>query len=308
MGTTKEVLEKLKGLDASKLLAVVDLFGSRENLEACLRGEKEIALKDASRSLVDHTGRLIPAHLGITCAVCDENRDFHIQQPEINYAKILAHYVEFFPEGIRFPTASEFEDKAEASMKSLLKNKLISNLVKRVHIPLPLPYQVITNYGVCMQYFFLPVLELAYKKHFPARKFVNRPNDKLLGKISILPNMGQDRLISGMAKGPGMAWYFPNSMQGFSVLAQRQAMGMLLQNGLTLAGAIEPALGFIGYSKELASDENTPGYECSAVSFDPSLESFFFWALSDGLVFECYEFGCMRTAHDYYSGGLVFIG
>lgn len=248
MGTTANVLKKLRGLDAPKMLAVVDLFGSRENLEACLRGEKKMTLEDIIRKLVDHTGRLIPAHLGITCAVCDENRNFHIQQSTINYGEILARYTEFFPKGTLFLSAAEFKDRAEAGKERLTQDNLTSDLVKRVHMPLPLPHYAVSEYGTSMQDFFLLAVRNAYETQFPQRKFVNYRDGELAGQVSVIPNVGHDRVITLMAEGPGMAWYFPNPMQGFSVLAQREAMKMLLQRGFTLAGAIEPALGFVGYS------------------------------------------------------------
>ena len=80
MGDLKEVLEKLAGFDAGKLLALIDAFpDEKEGAEAVLRGEKRIVLEDVTRLLVDHTGRVIPAHLGITNAVCDENRNFYLR-------------------------------------------------------------------------------------------------------------------------------------------------------------------------------------------------------------------------------------
>lgn len=306
MGTTANVLEKLRGLDAPKMLAVVDLFGSRENLEACLRGEKKMTLEDVIRKLVDHTGRLIPAHLGITCAVCDENRNFHIQQPTINYGEILARYTEFFPKGTLFLSAAEFEDRAEAGKERLVQDNMTSDLVKRVHMPLLLPHYAVSEYGTSMQNFFLLAVKNAYKADFPDREFINYRDGELAKQVSVIPNTGHDRFLAMMAEGPGMAWYFPNPMQGFSVLAQREAMNMLLSRGFTLTGAIEPTLGFVGYSKEMARDYNTPGFDCPAVSFRSSSFSLSFWA--DGGPLEFGRSDYLDCADDGYSGGVVFLG
>lgn len=308
MGTTAEVLEKLRGLDAPKMLAIVDLFGSRENLEACLCGKKKIVLEDVTRNLVDVFGRGIAAHLGISSKVFNENKQYHVEQPQWNYGEVLALFNDAFPKGTRFLDLAEFEDRAQAALMKLMKDPLTQNVINRVHMPLPFPQYEVSDYGRCLKDFFLPAVNYVNKKRYPDWEFVNYHVEEMdgYGSVSIIPDTGHDQFIARMAEGPGMAWYFPCTMQGFSVLAQREAMKSLLPRGFFLSGAIEPALGFVGYSAEMARDEKTPGYNCPAISFLSSAASLYFKA--DEFCMELGIFYSLEHAYDYYSGGLIYLG
>lgn len=315
MGTTADVLEKLRGLDPPKLLAIVDGFGGKENLEAWLRGEKEMTLQDVVRLLVDKTGRLIPAHLGITAAICDENRNFNLNRmKEINYAEILIRYQRFFPPGTIFFSAEEFAIRAEAEKAALMKNPLLRNLFNHVAWPSPFPQHEVQDMGKSMDEFFLPAAMAAYADAFPGRKF-NIYCGEMAGKILPLSDYnGYDRMIAMMKNGPGVAWYFPNPMQGFSVDAQREAGKMILQNcvqndlpyKLILNGPIEPALALVGFTGEIARDFNTPGYDCPAFSWRSAGLSLYFKAYDGKL--DVYDYGSLGDAHARYSGGLVLLG
>lgn len=307
MGTTADVLEKIRGLDPPKLLAIVDGFGGKENLEAWLRGEKKMTLQDVIRLLADKNSRLIPAHLGITKAVCDENRNFFLNQPSvIDYGEILSRFRKFFPAGTKFVDAVEFMALAEAAKEKLMGNKLLANLFKRAAWPLPIPQYEVKDMGKSMQEFFLPAAKAAYENQFPGRKFNIYCGD-MTEKILPLPNYnGHDKFVAKMKDGPGVAWYFPNPMQGFSVLAQREAGKMLLQHGLLLNGVIEPALALVGFTGEMARDFNTPSYDCPAVSWQSADGSLYFEASDDKLDVD--DYGSLDNALDDSSGGLVLLG
>ena len=307
MGTAKEVLDSLRGLDGPTVLALVDEFpDGREGVDAVLRGDKEIVLKDAVRVLVDKNGRCIPAHLGVTSGVCDENRDFRVAQPQADYAEIRERFVEFFSSGTRFVEANELEDRAEAAKENLLQNNLVANLFKRAALPLPLPQHQVGDYGASMQEFFIPAVCAAYKNQFPERQSSNYLGGDLVGNFAVVPGVGHDKLLATMAGSPGVCWYFPHPLQGFSVHAQREAMAALLAHGLLLAGAIEPALAIIGFTKETAGSFNTPGYDCPAVNWRSADGSFGLKA-SDGEL-RCYGRGVLGLACGDYSGGLVLLG
>lgn len=306
MGTTQEVLNNLRGLDGPTMLALVGKFpGQREGLDAVLQGKKRIVLEDMVRILVDQNGRCISSHLDVISNVCDENRDFRVAQPEI-YEAILERFVEFFPEGTKFVSVSEFEDRAKAAMEQLAQNELIANLTNRAHLPLPFPqHDASGNYGQSLQGFFLPAVKRAYESQFPDRKFYSYRDGELAGKVSVIPDVGHDKLLAAMAAGPGVAWYFPHPLQGFSIQADIEAMKVLLSHNLLLTGAIEPALGIVGFTEEMAGSFNTPGYDCSAVSWQSVDYSLDFGAVGDKLDFD----GTARLARagGSYSGGLLFL-
>ena len=303
MGTTKEVLEKLKGLDGPKLLAVVDGFGGRENLEAWLRGEKRIILEDIIRKLLDHTGRCIPAHLGVTNSVCDENRDFHIELSEFGYAEIRERLTDFFPKGTEFASANEFKDRAEALNEKYAEHELIGNFFKRAR-PILLPkHDARENYGASLQDFILPAVERAYKKQFPERKFVNYRDGKLVGKVSNIPGTAHDELVLLMAEKSVAAWYSPNPFQGFSIFAQREAMKILMQYGFALAGGVDTGTAAVAYMGEMARDFKTPVYTCSSLSWQSVDYSLCFRASDDEFYCGCAD--DLADAYDRSSGGLV---
>jgi hypothetical protein len=308
MSTTQGVLEKLRGLDAPTLLALVDKFpDERAGLDAVLQGKKKIVLAEIIRLLVDCNGRCIPAHCEVSSAVCDENRDSRIVQPEINFAAIRERFIEFFPQGTKFMEVSEAEERLGKAKEKAEKNELIVNLFKRAHLPLFLPRHLVSDYGVSLQKFFIPAAQAAYKKMFPDRSFNNYCDGKMAGSFSVVDNVGHDQLLTAMVQCPAVAWYFPHTLQGFSVHAQREAMKLLLlQYGLLLTGIVEPTLGITGFTEAMAGSFSTPGYDCPAVSYKSVDHSFCFRAPDDGLY--CNDCGSLGGANAFYSGGLVLLG
>ncbi len=303
MGDVKEVLEKLRGIDASKLLAVVDLFGSREILEACLRGEKRMTLEDVIRKLFDHTGRCIPQHLGITKKACDENRDFHVESSMRYYATTHERLVSSFPEGTEFLSAEEFERNAETLKAKCISHELIGNFFQRAW-PILLPkHDARENYGASMQDFILPAVKDAYRRQFPERKFTNHRDGELAEKVSIISGTGHDEVVSLMAEKSVVAWYSPNPFQGFSIFAQREAMKILVQYGFSLAGGVDTGVAAVAYTGEMARDYKTPACTCSAISWRSADYSLHFNAHDDE-----FRFGStdnLADANDLNSGGLV---
>ena len=307
MSSFQENLDFLDFLRPKRQLALRDKLGGRENVEALLRDEMEVQLIPKVRLFVDHTGRLIPAHLGVKAAVCDENRNFYLNRlAETNYEEILIRFQQFFSPGTIFVSAVEFMDRAEAAKGKLMGNNLLANLFNRAAWPLPVPQQEVQDIGRSIQNFFLPAALMAYRSQFPNRKF-NIYCGEMAGKILPLTDYnGYDRIIAGMKDGPGVVWYFPNPMQGFSVNAQREAGKLLRQHNLILNGPIEPVLALVGFAGEMARDYNTPGYDCPANSWQSAGRSLYFRAYDDE--FRVYDYGLLGHASDGCSGGLVFLG
>lgn len=281
---------------------------SPEVLGALKRGEMRLTVEEIVQLLIDHTGRGIPAHLGVTSKVKNENQNFSIEQPAINYAEILAIYLEAFhdfPE-LKFLETTAFEDASEKKKEILLTDGLISNLVKRAHMPIPTPQLVVGDYGKVLQEIFLVVMEKMYKKHFSDRAFNNYRNNDLENKVSIIDGVGYDKFMAMLSGGPNAMWYFPRALQGFSINAAREAMKILSGHSLALSGAISTTLAIAGNVEKMAGSFNTPGYDCSAVAwrsagyslYAKAIGGYFFFAVTDGLA----------DAGGRYSSGLLFIG
>jgi hypothetical protein len=262
--------------------------------------------EDDKSLLIDQTGREIPAHLELTSRVCNENPAYHPDQPEIGYGEIRESFIDSFPKGTKFLSEAEFEDRAEKAKETILRDSSVANIFNRTHLPILFSQHVVSDMGDSLQDFYLQAAKSAYLKQFPERQFINHLDGKLSGKVSVIPNMGHDKFIAAMAEGAGMAWYFPDPMKGFSVLAQREAMKALMSHGFSLAGAIEPSLAMVGYSKYLARDRKTPKLDCSAVSFGSSAASLGFIADDDDLAFV--NDVNLDGPNDICSGGLVLLG
>ncbi|KKR20556.1 MAG: hypothetical protein UT50_C0016G0005 [Candidatus Moranbacteria bacterium GW2011_GWA2_39_41] len=295
MSTLPEVLEKLRGLDAPKQLAIVDGFGGRENLEAWLRGEKRMTLEDVIRKLFDHTGRCIPAHLGITSKACDENRGFNVELPELGYGKLHQIITGCFPKEMEFIDQRRFVAEAEVLKKKYTGDELVGNFFKRAR-PILLPrHDAQKDMGASLNELFVPAVEQVYKKAYPDRNFVNYRKADLVGNVSIIPGTGHDELVAMMAEKSFAAWYSPNPFQGFSINAQREAMKILMQYGFALAGGVDTAVAAVAYAGEMSRDFKTPVYTCSALSWRSagySLRFFacgfeFFFGLPDVLFGAC---------------------
>ncbi|MFA6047868.1 MAG: hypothetical protein WCV59_03640 [Parcubacteria group bacterium] len=304
MGDVREVLEKLQDLDAGKLLALVDAFpGQRAGLDAVLRGEERIILEKIIRKLLDKSGRCIPAHLGITASVCDENRGFHVELPKLSYAEIRERTAGFFP-GTEVASANKFVDVAEVLRAKYDSHELVGNFFQRAR-PIVLPKcDARENYGSLMQNFILPAVERAYKDQFPKRKFTNYRKGELDGKIAIISDTGHEELVSLMAEESVVAWYSPNPLQGFSIFAQREAMKILMRHGgFALAGGVDTGTAVVAYTETMARDFKTPAYICSALSWRSADDSLCFGAGGGGFGFG----GAAGLADAYYdgSGGLV---
>jgi hypothetical protein len=299
------VLEKLKGWDASKILPLIEAFpGEKEGAEAVLRGEKRIILEDIIRKFFDHTGRAIPSHLGITAKVCDENRDFHAELPELSCTEIREQVASFFSKGTEFAETGRFEDETAALKEKYFDHELIGNFFQRAQRIIFPKHDARKNYGASLQGLILPAVERAYKKSFPERKFTNYRDGNLTGNVKIIPKTGHEDLVSLMAEKSVSAWYSPNPFQGFSIFAQREAMKVLTQYGwFALAGGIDTGIVMATYAGAMARDFHTPVYTCGSISWRSAGCSLGFGAHGGGFGFA--HTGRLSDAFDGYSGGLV---
>jgi hypothetical protein len=305
MSTLKEALDFFDWFTSGRQIAFRDKIGGQEVMERILSDEYDVKIEliKKIRKLLDHTGRCIPMHFGIESNVCDENRNFHVEIPELSCAEIREQTAKFFPKETEFAEVSRFEDETATLKEKYTGHELVGNFFQRARrIVLP-KHDVRKNYGASMQDFILPAVERAYKKSFPARNFVNYRKNDLVGNVSIIPGTGHDGLISLMSEKSVSAWYSPNPFQGFSIFAQREAMKILTQYGFALAGGIDTGVAIVAYVESMARDFNTPVCTCGAVSWRSAGYSRGFDA--DGGGFGFGSAGLLAGASGSDSGGLV---
>lgn len=253
-------------------------------------------------------GRCVPSAFDLTNRVRDENRNFAVPLlGDYHYAEIRAWHKEILPQGSKLLEASQFEDIAEASREAILADRQIANLFQRAHFPVPFSQYSFSDLGTALEDFFLPIAERGYKAKFPGREFCNCRKGQLARQVTLLPNLGGDGLFRAMAAGPpGMMWFFPHPLQGFSPLAQRETMAVLCQHGLGLADPGAFALAIGGFPEQLAGSYQTPGYNCSG-NFWRSPGCFLGFGAGDGRIDFC-VCGCLGDPNEGYSGGLFFLG
>lgn len=260
----------------------------------------EFVLEQPVKPWLDHTGRRIPAP-GMKAA--DENRSFNVVQSKLDYAERVARFESGFQckQGI---TAAEFEDRIGLVMLRLAKDERLASLIlQRVYLPILIPQtETSLDYGTLLETIFLPAVEREYKWQFSGRIFKNYRAGELTGRVKVVEKSHQI-LLDAIYRGPMVALYFPNALQGFSIPADREQMKDLPKD-LLLCGVIDTATALVGYPDVLARDYQTPGLDCAAVQWQSGRHSLYFRAYDDQLKFD-YRY---LDAYGSYSGGFGVLG
>lgn len=303
MGSLK--LEDVKRFDELNFRwwkALGTKLGGLENVKAIIQGDKviEIKIKDSVTLLFDKHGRRIPKDL--KNSVCDADKDFYLAQPEIDYAERLIRFADVF-----HLSCAEFEKKSKELIKKIKNDFQLANLLNGIYLPIILPQIEAKNfdYGRILEEVFLTAVGKAYKKQFSSRDFINYRKGNLQGKVSIVPESRHNQLINKMKKDVVVGIYFPNPLQGFSILAAREQISTLPED-LILSGGFDTSAATAMYPDVLARDYHTPGYDLSALSWESSRYSLCFRAYDGELVFG--SRADLSDAYDDYSSGLLFLG
>ncbi|MFY9492865.1 MAG: hypothetical protein WAP55_00015 [Minisyncoccia bacterium] len=263
----------------------------------------QVVIRPVEPLLFGRHGRRIPPR-GLVANVCDPNRNFHLVQPTIDYAKRLYRLAESFSPGTNLLSYVAFETKCRALLEQIKADRQLANLLKGVHLPVCLPHLEVVDYGQALEEIFIPSVGRAYTLHL-AKPFTNYRQGELQGQVEIVDSSRHDRLLARMAEEAVAGIYFPNPLQGYSVHAQREQMATLPESFL-LAGGLDTAAAWVMYPDVLARDGKTPGYNCSAVQWlSPGL-SLYFKARGGDAHFGLE--GNLAGACDFYSGGLLFLG
>ncbi|MBU2214254.1 hypothetical protein KJ996_06510, partial [Patescibacteria group bacterium] len=304
----------LQGWEIGQLAAILNKVssGDREKLEALLRDEVDVRLVERILKLFDKNGRRIPSR-ELQTDVCDANRKFYLIQPNLknvsDYDGRLVRFQQSFgdntvtatPDFLRY-----FVWKSGKLISEIKNDKNLANLLNGVYLPIILPkLQTFSDYGDMLEKVFLLPVKFSYERQFPDRKFYNHRENKLSGKISIVSGVKHEQLIEKMKREYVFAIYFPNSLQGFSVLASREQIATL-PDSLILSGGFDTAAAMAMYPDILARDWHTPGYNLSALIWQSLDYSLSFRASDDRLFFN--YGGDLGSAYDGYSSSLLFLG
>lgn len=288
--------------------ALLNLLGGEDEALAVLRGEKTLCIEAPGIKLFDKNGRRIPSK-DLQNNVCDPNKDFYLVQPEFkktkDYADRLLRFQEAFHPGPCI-SAADFERKSRELLDEIKSIKSLTNLLKGVYLPIILPKpENYTDYGTTLEQVFLEAVESSYKQQFPNRDFYNYRKGELANQVSLMEGTRHELLVERMKQGIVYAIYFPNPLQGFSVLASREQMKDLPEF-LILSGGFDTAVAITMYPDTLARNFHTPVYDLSALHWRSPDYSLYFEAVGGRLDFGS---GASRGgAGDRCSSGLLFLG
>jgi len=302
-------LDILKGLEIGQIAGILQRVsgGDQQKLKALLCDELEVQLIERVLKLFDKTGRRISPK-GLQNAVCDPDKNFRLIQPEFktmyDYEQRLIRFRRMFSGPL---SEAYFEDRIKKLIIEIKSNRFLVNLLNGVYLPILMP-KIETkdfDYGTTLEQIFLPAVEKAYKKQFPNRSFYNYRKGQLANQVSIIQCSRHEILVEKMKQGIVYGIYFPNPLQGFSVLAACEQMSTLPES-LILSGGFDSSVAQVMYPDILARDLKTLGYDLSALCWRSSGCSLFFRACVDRLGFCSGAF--LGVAGGGSSSGLLFLG
>ena len=268
-------------------------------------GEKggEIVLREVLKKPFEH-GRRIPE--GLQSNVCDADRDFRLDQPKLDEEVDFANRITRLHRCLSVDTkvtAEQLKAETERLLAIIRENSRIADIANGVYLPVVLPKLVTDDLGAELE-LYLASVKNSYAKTFGDRTFYNHRKGTLANQVSYVDGSRHDQLIERMKKGLVIGLHFPNSLQGFSIHADREQMSTLPE-GFVLSGMDTP-IAMAMYPDILARDRNTPGLDLAALQWQSVGYSFSFEASGDGLGFG--RTGSMAYALGNYSGGLLFLG
>lgn len=288
----------------------------REVLEALRRGDVKIVMENdvakvikAIKPFVDGNGVFIPGR-GITAKVTAAHWQFDLGKTTVVYEEVIEALSYAF-ERKDFPSATELQERLEQLKAALLADERFCHLIDGQYAcPLitVIPPTPVDDYGQTLWQKYVPALARVYARQFPGRAFNDYRKDSLVGQVTVLAGTHHDKVVKLAAEGfvPGL--FFPNAMQGWSVLAQRQLIATLPGNPFqfSLGGGIDTFSAWMGNIGVTARDFNAPGQDMSALQWREPSYSLYFGAGGGRL-----DFGGgagLGDAGDDVSGGFFVFG
>lgn len=287
-----------------ELNALVKNLGGEEIARKIQKGEVKVSLEDVLKMLFDKHGRRIPE--GLSANVRDANRDFRLDQPQLEQEVDFANHITRLHGCLGVDTAittEQLKQETERLLALIRDNSQITNIANGVWLPVVLPQLTTDDLGETLEQ-YLEAAGKSYVKTFSDRKFYNYRKGTLAGGVNIIDGSRHDQLIERMKQGPVIGIHFPNPLQGFSIKASREQMATLPE-GFILSGLDTP-IAMAMYPDILARDWSTSGLDLAALSWRSADSSLYFGANADKLDFDVTDY--LAYADGYYSGGLLFLG
>lgn len=275
-----------------------------------------IEVAKAVRKLFDRHGRRRPTK-GMEFAVTDADYDsYNVRRPvleqEEQWVAVFTKFATAFNCGMNILLA-DWHGRIQAIRTWLQADPQLANLLKGSCFPLLIPAMPELkgdekyDYGTELESGFLPYVAEAYQAAFLGRPFTNYRQGELAGQVMLLPESRQGELLKRRSEGVVSALWFPQALQGYSVLADREQMATLPHpERIILGGAIEAAVAMMAFPNELAFSASTPLYDLAACQWQSAECSLCFRANGGELRFDG-GVG-LDGAGSGYSGGLLVLG
>jgi hypothetical protein len=272
--------------------------------------------KNKNVSLVDENGRVVPKEeygfkspnrkvewprTPIEAYVVNPDRKFCLAKPPFDYASRLARLWGFYPDGMKFMSAAEFQDRCEVAIQHVRHDERIANLLMGPHFPFVIP-QLEGDLGRLLEGTMVPAMRRSYQEEFPQWEFYNHcRREGLAGKVVVSHGTRQECLVEAMAKGSLCGVYFPLALHGFDFNAARQVM-QYLPEYLLLSG-MEVPIAFAAYPDVVG--RYPVGLDMAGVEFPSCLYSLSIKADENGGASICGDYVAPRNDH---SGGVSVLG
>lgn len=309
----KEIKDWMMTHTGNQVAAVLSkvCHGNIEVLDRLLSGDISAEFKEVIKKLFDKHGRRIPE--GLQASVCDADRDFRLDQPQLDEEVDFANRILLLHGCLSIDTevtAEQLKAETERLLAVIRENPQITNIANGVCLPVVLPKLVTDDLGSELK-LYLAGVNNSYAKTFSGRTFYDYRKGTLANEVSVVDGSRHDQLISRMKEGPVIGLHFPNPLQGFSIHADREQMSTLAaclpvgREGFILSGMDTP-IAMMMYPDILARDRNTPGLDLAALQWGSAGYSISFGADDGGLGFG--RTGNLACAYGCFSGGLLFLG
>ncbi len=282
--------------------AIFNILGGEEKLDALLCGDLTVEFKQAVKLFFDKNGRVIPRHL--KTVVCDPDNNFYLEKPEIDFAVTVNNWEIAFEQ--KFPISlDELNERTRRIIEPIQMDVQLKNAFRGSWVVTLVPKTEVSDYGAFLESTFLPAAEKGYKNAYPDRTFVNYKKGNLGNQVKVVSGTRHEKLLKAMTKGNVVLVHFINPTQGFSVHAQREVM-QYLPDDFLLSGPIDRLTVAANYPTIIARDFNTPGLDCSAVSWRSPGQSLYLGASVGRLRFDFRA--SLGGAGGFFSGGLSVLG
>lgn len=243
----------------------------------------------------------------------EPNWEFHYSAPQFfglsRFAQVLAQFAKHLPAGSKLPDPSDFYGRTMAIIETIRGREDVVGILNGPCLPLVFAAGAIqTDLGTYLESTVLSAVKSAYEGQFEGRPFNSYLQGELARQVSYVPESNLHWLLESMDAGPVVAMYFPDALRAWSILADREQMATLPQDlAFVLPDAIVHGHAIIGYPDVMARDDDVPGQDCAANTWQSLEGSLYFAADSDDLEFDKIDDDLAET-NDGCSGGLLLLG